>query len=46
MKPERTELGEVILIEPSNIGDDKGYFSETFRKDLFEKFIRYKSEFL
>jgi dTDP-4-dehydrorhamnose 3,5-epimerase len=45
MKFERTELSEVILIEPSKIGDDRGYFSETFRKDLFEEFIGYKVNF-
>lgn len=41
----RTNLPEVVLCEPSVIGDDRGYFSETYRKDLFEEFLGYSVEF-
>ena len=37
---------DVILIEPNSHGDDRGYFLETFRQDLFEKAIGYKVSFV
>jgi len=40
MKFIRTEIPEVVIIEPKVYGDDRGYFMETFREDLFEKNIR------
>jgi len=40
MKFIRTEIPEVVMIEPKVFGDDRGYFMETFRQDLFEKNIR------
>jgi len=30
-------IPEVLLIQPTVHGDDRGYFVETFRRDLFEK---------
>lgn len=36
---ERTAFPEVILCKPSIFADARGYFMETFRQDLFEKFI-------
>ena len=33
----RTELEEVVIIEPKVFGDDRGYFMETFRQNLFEE---------
>ena len=40
MKFIQTKLPEVVIIEPKVFGDDRGYFMETFRQDLFEKNIR------
>jgi dTDP-4-dehydrorhamnose 3,5-epimerase len=37
---------DVVLIEPTSHGDDRGYFVETFRQDLFEEAIGYKVDFL
>lgn len=39
MKFTRTEISDVIIIEPSVFGDDRGYFSETFRIDKLNEFI-------
>ncbi len=39
-------IPEVILIEPQIYGDERGYFVETFRQDLFEQAIGYKVNFL
>lgn len=39
-------IPEVILIEPQVYGDERGYFIETFRQDLFEQAIGYKVNFL
>jgi len=41
----RTEILVVIIIEPKVFGDERGYFMETFRKDLFEEFIGYSVDF-
>ena len=32
-------IPDIILIEPTLHGDDRGYFAETFRQDLFNKAI-------
>ena len=34
-----TKIPEVIIIEPKSFGDDRGYFMESFRQDIFEKEI-------
>ena len=39
-------IADVILIEPAIHGDDRGYFVETFRQDLFEQAIGYKVNFV
>lgn len=39
-------IEDVILIKPHKQGDDRGYFAETFRKDLFEEFIGFEVNFL
>ena len=31
-------ISDVILIKPKIYKDDRGYFYETFRKDLFRKY--------
>lgn len=35
MQFERMELPDVVLITPKKFGDHRGYFSETFRTDMF-----------
>jgi len=40
MKFIKTAIPEVVIIEPKVFGDDRGYFMETFRQDLFEKNVR------
>jgi len=46
MKISRTKLEGVFVIEPKVFGDDRGYFSETFRQDIFEDAIGHKVNFL
>jgi len=41
----RTEIDDVVIIEPQVHGDDRGYFVETFRADKLEKFLGYKIDF-
>lgn len=41
----RTEIEDVIIIEPKVHGDSRGYFLETFRADKLEKFLGYKINF-
>ncbi|MBB5539646.1 dTDP-4-dehydrorhamnose 3,5-epimerase [Rhizobium giardinii] len=40
-------IADVVLIKPKKIGDDRGYFMETFRQSLFEQHagtIEFKQE--
>jgi len=39
-------IPDVVLIEPTMHGDKRGYFIETFRKDLFEDAIGYQVDFV
>ena len=41
----RTEIADVIIIEPKVHGDSRGYFVETFRQDKLEEFLGYKINF-
>lgn len=41
----RTNIPDVIIIEPKVHGDDRGYFVETFRADKLEKFLGFKLNF-
>ena len=41
----RTEIADVVIIEPNLCGDDRGYFVETFRADKLETFLGYKVNF-
>ena len=41
----RTEIPDVVIIEPTVHGDDRGYFVETFRADKLEAFLGYKIDF-
>ena len=36
MKFIKTEIPEVVIMEPKVFGDDRGYFMETFRGDIFK----------
>jgi dTDP-4-dehydrorhamnose 3,5-epimerase len=37
MQIQPLKLPDVVLIKPARFSDDRGYFSETFREDWFEK---------
>ena len=41
----RTEIPDVVVIEPTVHGDSRGYFVETFRQDNLEEFLGYKINF-
>ena len=41
----RTEINDVVIMEPEVHGDNRGYFVETFRADKLEKFLGYKINF-
>jgi dTDP-4-dehydrorhamnose 3,5-epimerase len=45
MKFTRTEIPDVVIIEPKIHGDDRGYFTETFRQDLLEEFLGFNINF-
>lgn len=42
----RTKISDVIIIEPKVFEDNRGYFFESFRQDLFEEFINKKINFV
>jgi len=41
----RTDIPDVVIIEPKVHGDERGYFIETFRVDKLEEFLGYKINF-
>lgn len=41
----RTAIPDVLIIEPTVHGDERGYFVETFRQDKLEVFLGYKLNF-
>jgi len=41
----KTDIADVVIIEPIVHGDDRGYFVETFRADKLEEFLGYKINF-
>lgn len=41
----RTKIPDVVIIEPTLHGDERGYFVETFRADKLEEFLGYKINF-
>jgi len=41
----RTEISEVVICEPRVFEDDRGYFFESFKRELFEEFIGFKVDF-
>ena len=46
MKFARQSIPDVVLIEPTVHGDNRGYFVETFRQDLFEEAVGYQVNFI
>ncbi len=46
MKFTLQSIPDVVLIEPIVHSDDRGYFVETFRQDLFEEAIGYSVNFI
>jgi len=46
MKFTKTEIPDVIIIDPKVFGDDRGYFVETYRSDLFEQKTGIKTSFV
>lgn len=42
----RTEIPDVVIIEPKVFGDERGYFVETFRQDKLEEFLGFKVNFI
>ncbi len=45
MKFTRTKIEDVVIIEPTVHGDERGYFLETFRQDKLEDFLGFKFNF-
>ena len=39
-------IADVIVIEPTLLGDSRGYFVETFRQDLFNQAIGFNVDFI
>ena len=39
MKFKKTEISEVVIIEPNVFGDERGYFLESFNQQVFEENI-------
>lgn len=39
-------IPDILLIEPTYLDDNRGYFAETFRQDLLEKKLGYKVNFV
>ncbi len=42
----RTAINDVIIIEPTVFGDDRGYFVETFRQDKLNEFLGFNINFI
>jgi dTDP-4-dehydrorhamnose 3,5-epimerase len=45
MKFTKTHIPDIVICEPDVFGDERGYFSETYRKDKFESYIGKKINF-
>ena len=46
MKFIRTDIPDVVIIEPTVFGDERGYFVETFRQDKVHEFLGFSIHFL
>ena len=42
----KTKIDGLVILKPKVFGDDRGYFIETFNKDIFEEAIGYKVDFV
>ena len=45
MKFIKANIPGLIICEPKKLNDQRGFFTESFRKDLFENFLGYKIDF-
>lgn len=45
MNFKKTQIPDVIIIEPLIHSDDRGYFTETYREDKLEEFLGHKINF-
>lgn len=45
MRFTRTEIPDVVICEPQIFGDERGYFTETFREDKLEAFLGFDINF-
>ena len=45
MKFSNAKIDGLVICEPTKYFDERGFFSETFRKDLFQDFIGYNIDF-
>lgn len=45
MKITRMHIQDILTIEPTVYGDDRGYFVETFRADKLKEFLGYNTNF-
>jgi len=46
MQFKRTDIADVIIIEPKVHGDERGYFVETHRQDVLERFVGHSVNFI
>jgi len=46
MKFIKTEIPDVIIIEPKVFGDERGYFVETYRQDKLDDYLGFKVGFI
>jgi len=46
MKFVRQSIKDVVMIQPEVFGDNRGYFVETFRQDLFDQFMGQSINFI
>jgi dTDP-4-dehydrorhamnose 3,5-epimerase len=45
MRFTRAEIPDIVICEPNFIGDERGYFVETFRQDKLDEFLGFKVDF-
>jgi len=45
MNFKRLEIPDVVVCDPNIMGDDRGYFAETYRQDKLNEFLRYSIHF-
>ncbi|WP_193750164.1 dTDP-4-dehydrorhamnose 3,5-epimerase family protein, partial [Pantoea ananatis] len=42
----KTDINDVLIIEPKVFGDDRGFFFESFNKKVFEEAVGYEVNFV